>query len=62
MIYIRSLRFTFGVTPLPVYNASIAAGLFPRMPVSAEVSIFYYIIITIQTGVLLQLFSNNIKE
>ena len=34
---IRSLRFTFGATPLPVYIASIAASHFPHMHVSAEV-------------------------
>ena len=34
---ICSLRFTSGVTPLPVYIASIAAGHFPDMRVSAEV-------------------------
>ena len=34
---IHSLRFTSGVTPLPVYIASIAAGHFPHMRVSAEV-------------------------
>ena len=34
---IRSLRFTSGATPLPVYIASIAAGRFPHMRVSAEV-------------------------
>ena len=34
---IRSLRFTYGVTPLPVYNASIAASCLPHMHVSAEV-------------------------
>ena len=34
---IRSLIFTSGVTPLPVYIASIAAGRFPHMRVSAEV-------------------------
>ena len=33
----RSLRFTSGVTPLPVYNASIAASRLPHMHVSAEV-------------------------
>ena len=35
--YIHSLRFTSGVTPLPVYNASIAASHLPHMRVSAEV-------------------------
>ena len=34
---IHSLRFTSGVTPLPVYNASIAASHLPHMRVSAEV-------------------------
>ena len=34
---IRSLRFTSGATPLPVYNASIAASHLPHMHVSAEV-------------------------
>ena len=34
---IRSLRFTSGATPLPVYNASIAASCLPHMCVSAEV-------------------------
>ena len=34
---IRSLRFTSGATPLPVYIASIAAGHFPHMHVSTEV-------------------------
>ena len=34
---IPSLRFTSGTTPLPVYIASIAAGRFPHMRVSAEV-------------------------
>ena len=34
---IRSLRFTSGATPLPVYNASIAASCLPHMRVSAEV-------------------------
>ena len=34
---IHSLRFTSGVTPLPVYMASIAASCFPHMRVSAEV-------------------------
>ena len=34
---IRCLRFTSGVTPLPVYNASIAASGLPLMHVSAEV-------------------------
>ena len=34
---IRSLRFTSGATPLPVYNASIAASRLPHMCVSAEV-------------------------
>ena len=34
---IHSLRFTSGATPLPVYIASIAAGRFPHMHVSAEV-------------------------
>ena len=34
---IRSLRFTSGATPLPVYMTSIAAGCFPHMCVSAEV-------------------------
>ena len=34
---IYSLRFTSGATPLPVYIASIAAGRFPHMHVSAEV-------------------------
>ena len=34
---IHSLRFTSGVTHLPVYNASIAASRFPHMCVSAEV-------------------------
>ena len=33
----HSLRFTSGVTPLPVYNASIAASRLPHMRVSAEV-------------------------
>ena len=35
--YKHSLRFTSGVTPLPVYNASIAASHLPHMRVSAEV-------------------------
>ena len=34
---IRSLRFTSGATPLPVYNASTAASRLPHMLVSAEV-------------------------
>ena len=34
---IRSLRFTSGATPLPVYTASIAASHLPHMHVSAEV-------------------------
>ena len=34
---IHSLRFTSGATPLPVYNASIAASHLPHMRVSAEV-------------------------
>ena len=34
---ICSLRFTSGATPLPVYNASIAASRLPHMHVSAEV-------------------------
>ena len=34
---ICSLRFTSGATPLTVYIASIAAGCFPHMHVSAEV-------------------------
>ena len=34
---IHSLRFTSDVIPLPVYIASIAAGHFPHMHVSAEV-------------------------
>ena len=34
---IRSLRFTSGATPLPVYKASIAASCLPHMRVSAEV-------------------------
>ena len=34
---IHSLRFTSGMTPLPVYNASIAASHLPHMRVSAEV-------------------------
>ena len=34
---IRSLRFTSGATPLPVYKASIAASRLPHMRVSAEV-------------------------
>ena len=34
---IHSLTFTSGVTPLLVYIASIAAGCFPHMRVSAEV-------------------------
>ena len=34
---ICSLRLTSGVTPLPVYNASIAASHLPHMRVSAEV-------------------------
>ena len=33
---IGSLRFTSGATPLPVYNASIAASRLPHMRVSAE--------------------------
>ena len=36
-VIIRSLRFTSGATPLPVYNASIAASRLPHMRVSAEV-------------------------
>ena len=35
--HICSLRFTSGVIPLPVYNASIAASCLPHMCVSAEV-------------------------
>ena len=31
VIYICSLRFTSGATPLPVYNASIAASHLPCM-------------------------------
>ena len=34
---IYSLRFTSGVTPLPVYMASIVAGRFPHIHLSAEV-------------------------
>ena len=34
---IHSLWFTSGATPLPVYNASIAASHLPHMRVSAEV-------------------------
>ena len=34
---ICSLRFTSGMTPLPVYMSSIAASHFPHMYVSAEV-------------------------
>ena len=34
---IRSLRFTSGATLLPMYMASMAAGRFPHMHVSAEV-------------------------
>ena len=34
---IHSLRFTSGATPLPVYNASIAASHLPHMHVSVEV-------------------------
>ena len=34
---IHSLRFTSDVTPLPVYNTSIAASHLPHMHVSAEV-------------------------
>ena len=37
MIYIHSLRFTSGATPLLVYNASIAASHLPHMRISAEV-------------------------
>ena len=37
---IRSLRFTSGVTPLPVYMASTAAGPFPYMRV--EYYYFYF--------------------
>ena len=33
---IHSLRFTSGVTPLPVYNTSIAGSHLPHMRVSAE--------------------------
>ena len=36
-VIIHSLRFTSGVTPLPVYNASIAASRLPHMCVSAGV-------------------------
>ena len=35
--YICYLRFTCGVTPLPVYNASILACCLPHMHISAEV-------------------------
>ena len=34
---IHSLRFNSGATPLPVYNASIAASRLPHMHVSAGV-------------------------
>ena len=34
---ICSLRFTSGATPLPVYNAGIAASRLLRMCISAEV-------------------------
>ena len=34
---IHSLKFTSGVTPLPVYNVSIAASCLPHIHVSAQV-------------------------